>query len=109
MVASGRKEPYPNYNKNLKSGTWIKRHATNGTAVNTDVGRCVSAIRTRGGGFGWRVGGAATRDGFGGRAGGAASPPNKIMEEQTYFYAPPPSKSYAGMSCVVSKYLFMYA
>ena len=26
--------------KNLKSGTWIKRHATNGTAVNTDVGRC---------------------------------------------------------------------
>ena len=82
--------------KNLKSGTWIKRHATNGTAVNTDVGRCVSAIRTRGGGFG-------------GRAGGAATPPNKIMEEQNYLFAPPPSKSYVGMSCVVSQYLFMYA
>ena len=82
--------------KNLKSGTWIKRHATNGTAVNTHVGRCLSAIRTRGGGFG-------------GRAGGADIPLNKIMEEQNYLFAPPPSKSYVGMSCVISQYLFMYA
>ena len=82
--------------KNLKSGTWIKRHKPNDTVVNTDVGRCVSAIRTRVGGFG-------------GRAGGAAAPPNKIMEEQNCLFAPPPSNSYVGMSCVVSQYLFMYA
>ena len=82
--------------KNLKSGTWIKRHTPKDTVVNTDVGRCVSAIRTRVGGFGER-------------AGGAVDPPNKIMEEQNCLFAPPPSISYAGMSCVVSQYIFMYA
>ena len=39
----------------------------------------------------------------------AATPFNKIMEEQNCLFAPPPSKSYVGMSCVVSQYLFMYA
>ena len=52
----------------------VKRHTPNGTAVNTDAGRCVSAVRTRGGGFR-------------GRAGGAAAPPNKIREEQNYLFA----------------------